>query len=185
MNWISRHWSLFSTAVLLVSAGWILWTSVSMPATTGGRAPAPRPGFLAPDFELKTDQGETIRLSDLSGRVVIVNVWASWCPPCRAEMPDLERVQRQYRPQGLVILGVNAANQDSVPAMQSFLAQSEVTFPILLDSDGSVSRKYEVQALPSSYFIGRDGVIREVMVGGPMPAAYVQAQVESLLKEKP
>lgn len=185
MKWLSRYWNIFSVTVLALSAGWIAWTAVSAPTSTGGRTPAPRPGFLAPDFELKTDQGKAVRLSDLTGKVVLVNVWASWCPPCRAEMPDLERIHKQYSPAGLVILGVNAAYQDNLTAMQDFLSQNGVTFPILLDMDGGVARKYQVQALPSSYFIGRDGVIRQVMIGGPMPAAFVQAQVESLLKEKP
>ena len=185
MKWLGRHWTLFSLAVLVISAGWIAWTSVSTSAPTGGKTPAPRQGFLAPDFELTTTKGETIRLSELAGRPVLVNIWASWCPPCKAEMPEMERIHQEYGPQGFTILAVNATNQDSLSSMAAFVDQEGLTFPILLDSDGSVTRKYQVQALPSSFFVGRDGTVRQVMIGGPMSEAFLRSQVESLLAEEP
>jgi peroxiredoxin len=182
---ISDHWTRFSLAILAISAGWMAWTSIFAPATTGGRTPAPQQGFLAPDFELATLQGEKISLGQFAGRPVLVNIWASWCPPCKAEMPDMQRIHAEYEALGLVILAVNATNQDSPRAAADFATQQGLTFPILMDTDGSVTRKYAVQALPSSFFIGRDGTIRRVMIGGPMSAAFLRAEVESLLQEAP
>ncbi len=185
MRQISRHWTWFSIAILAASAGWIAWTALVTPTPTGGRIPAPRQGFLAPDFELVSLEGETIRLSQLAGEPALVNIWASWCPPCKAEMPDMQRIYEDYGPRGFHILGVNATNQDSLQAASAFVQQEGLKFPILLDTDGSVTRKYAVQALPTSFFIDRAGIVREVMIGGPMPEAFLRAQAEKLLQEQP
>jgi thiol:disulfide interchange protein len=96
-------------------AAWI-WVSATNPGnTTAGQIPAPRQGFLAPDFSLQDLQGETVTLSELRGRPVLINLWATWCPPCRAEMPDMQEVYEAYQEQGFLILAVNATYQDSAP----------------------------------------------------------------------
>lgn len=184
MYWISRRWTLISLFILALSAGWIAYTAASAPQSTQGRIPAPRPGFLAPDFELSALDGTTVRLSELAGKPVVINVWASWCPPCKAEMPAIESVWKEYRTKGLVVLAVNATNQDSLDAAASFVNQQGITFPVLLDLDGSTGRQYQVQALPSTYFISKDGTVMDVMVGGPMSEAYLRAQIEQLLEEQ-
>ncbi|NJN43647.1 MAG: TlpA family protein disulfide reductase [Anaerolineae bacterium] len=118
-------------------------------------------GFAAPDFTLSTPAGEVVTLSDLQGRPVIINLWASWCGPCRAEMPALQRVHEAYQDQGLVILAVNATYQDSQSAALAFVAEHGLTFPVLLDQDGQASELYELRALPSTYFVRPDGIIEE------------------------
>ena len=181
----SRRWPLFLAAVLSLGVLWILASRVPVAATTGGSPPpSPREGFSAPDFTLETLNGEQISLSELRGKVVLVNFWASWCPPCRAEMPAIESVYRSYKGLGLEVLAVNTTNQDDVTAAAAFVQELGLSFPIPLDHAGAVSASYNLRGLPSSYFIDRQGIIRSVVVGGPMSEALVQSKVEDLLQEK-
>ncbi|MCB9135272.1 MAG: redoxin domain-containing protein [Anaerolineales bacterium] len=172
---------LFALMLLLAGAIWIVLTAAIPGTTTQGKIPAPRAGFLAPDFTLTTADGNTITLSELRGHPVIVNLWASWCGPCRAEMPALQRVHETYKDTGLLLLAVNATPQDSEAAALTFATELGLTFPILFDAAGEVSRLYELRALPSTYFIGPDGTIQEVVIGGPMAEALLRTRVEQLL----
>lgn len=163
----------------------LLWIIISVDRTgsaTAGKIVAPQAGFLAPDFELSTPQGERIRLSDLRGQAVLVNLWATWCPPCRAEMPTIEKIYTEYKDQGFVVLAVNMTYQDDPDAVMPFVEQHGLTFPILLDTTGQVGEAYQLKSLPSSYFIDREGVIREVVIGGPMAEALLRTRVQELLK---
>jgi peroxiredoxin len=180
--WIAQHRISLYVILLILGALWI-WLSRPAPGETmAGGIPAPQKGFLAPDFSLETADGEMIRLSELRGRPVLVNVWASWCPPCRSEMPALQRVYQEYASQGFVVLAVNAANQDDRQAALDFAGSLGLTFPILFDETGEVSRKYQVRALPSSYFIDARGVIQEVIVGGPMSEALLRIRARNLVE---
>lgn len=179
-----RAWTIFSLAVLLLGAAWIWLSAAPAGATTAGGIPAPRAGFQAPDFSLADADGNSITLSDLRGQGVLVNLWASWCTPCQAEMPAMQRVYEEYQAQGFTILAVNATNQDSQTAAQQFAVEKGLTFPILYDLDGSVSRIYNVTALPTSFFIAPDGTIREVIIGGPMAEALLRVRVEQLFEER-
>jgi cytochrome c biogenesis protein CcmG, thiol:disulfide interchange protein DsbE len=172
------------SVILLAGLAWI-WTSRAVAGeTTAGSIPAPRQGFQAPDFSLQNAQGDVVRLSDLRGNPVLVNVWASWCSPCRAEMPAIQRLYQDYQSHGLEILAVNSTTQDSVEKAMAFAQDLGLTFPILFDAEGEVARLHQVQALPSSYFINPDGKIEEVVIGGPMSEALLRVRVEQLL-EKP
>ena len=180
----NQRWTLFSAAVLSLAALWILASRVPVAATTGGAPPpSPREGFSAPDITLETLDGGQTTLSELRGKVVLVNFWASWCPPCRAEMPAIESVYRAYNGLGLEVLAVNTTNQDDVAAAAAFVQELGLSFPIPLDHTGAVSASYNLRGLPSSYFIDQQGVIRSVIVGGPMSEALVQSRVEELLRE--
>ena len=120
---------------------------------------------LAPDFTLATLDGSTVRLADLRGKVVLLNFWATWCPPCKAEMPDLDALQRIYgESQGLVVLGINL--QEDAGTVASFVQERNLSFPVLLDTDGTVtSGLYQVRPLPTSFIIDRQGYIRDVWNG--------------------
>jgi peroxiredoxin len=171
--------------VFLAGSGWTLASRLPASATTDGAPPpSPREGFSAPDFTLDTLEGGQVTLSELRGKVVMVNFWATWCPPCRAEMPAIEKVYRAYRDLGLEVLAVNTTNQDSEAEAAAFVRELGLTFPIPLDLTGAVSAAYNLRGLPSTYFIGADGVIESVVVGGPMSEALVQSKVEDLLKER-
>lgn len=169
--------------LLVLGAAWIVLSAPLPGATTGGKIPAPRQGFLAPDFELQDGQGNAVRLSDLRGQPVLVNFWASWCPPCQAEMPAMQAVHERYAEEGFVILAVNVTAQDSEAAAMDFIASRGLTFQVLFDRNGEASRLYETRALPTSFFIDSQGIIQEVVVGGPMTEALLRTEAEGLLQE--
>lgn len=170
--------------LILLAAGfaWMLFSADGTGSSTAGKVPAPQAGFLAPGFELKTMEGETVRLSDLRGQAVLVNLWATWCPPCRAEMKTLETVYNEYKGQGFTILAVNMTHQDDRQAITPFIQEQGLTYPVLLDEAGEVARAYQMKSLPSSFFINRDGTINEVIIGGPMTEALLRTRIEQILK---
>ena len=172
------------TAVLLLLGA--VWIGASARLPGGSASPgieAPQHGFLAPDFELQTLNGETVRLSDLRGQAVMLNFWATWCAPCRAEMPAMQRIYEEYEAQGFVVLAVNTTYNDSMAKAAEFAREYGLSFPILLDTDSKVSQLYYLQATPTTFFIDPEGVIQEVVLGGPMAEALLRTRVEGLLGE--
>lgn len=178
-----KRWALVLLGLLILGGAWIWLSAVPATATTGGEIPSPREGFAAPSFSLETLDGEMVALQDLRGKVVIVNLWATWCPPCRAEMAAIERVYRANVEKGFVVLGIHTTFQDSQQAARGFVQDFDLTFPILLDRTGEVSRQYQLRALPSTFFIDRSGIIQRVVVGGPMSEATLETSVQELLRE--
>ena len=168
--------------ILILGFAWILISADRSGTSTAGQIPAPQQGFLAPDFELKTPEGEIVELSDLRGQPVLVNLWATWCPPCRAEMRSIEKVYQAYKDQGFTVLAVNMTYQDDPSAVMPFVNEQGLTFPILLDETSQMAKAYQLRSLPSSYFIRRDGVINEVVIGGPMAEALLRTRIEDILK---
>jgi peroxiredoxin len=169
--------------ILFLGAVWIVLSPVSYSASANSQGSAPRQGFHAPDFELLDLTGTLVRLSDLKGSVVVLNFWASWCPPCKAEMPAFQKIHTAFQDQDLYILAINATAQDNIAAINEFVQKNRLTLPVLLDSDGSVEKAYMVQALPSTFFIDEEGIIQNVVIGGPLPEALLYAKIENLLKE--
>jgi len=131
---------------------------------------APESGEAAPLFVARDLNGDTVRLQDYAGRVILLNVWATWCPPCRKEMPSLERLHEQLGKRGLSVLAVSvdeSAQPEGTRAMvQRFVEQYGLRFPVLLDPAGHVEDLYGVDALPTTFLIDRDGRIRKTVVGG-------------------
>ena len=136
----------------------------------------------APDFTLKSDSGENIRLSELRGEVVLINFWASWCGPCLQEMPILSEMHDKYQAMGFTVLGVNVEENSS--AARKLLQDMPVSFPVLFDSDSQVSRQYDVAAMPSTVLVDRDGNMRYLHKGYKpgLEDTYVD-QVRSLIRE--
>jgi cytochrome c biogenesis protein CcmG, thiol:disulfide interchange protein DsbE len=168
--------------VLAIGFAWIIISADKSGSSTSGQIPAPQQGFLAPDFALKMPTGESVNLADLRGQAVLVNLWATWCPPCRAEMQSIEKVYQEYKDQGFTVLAVNMTYQDDPLAVVPFVTEQALTFPILLDETGDMAKAYQLRSLPSSYFIRRDGIINEVVIGGPMSEALLRTRVEEILK---
>lgn len=135
----------------------------------------------APDFEIETFDGQALRLSDLEGKVVVLNFWASWCPPCRAEMPSFERSWQEYREQGVVFVGV--AMSDTEEDARGFAEEVGVTYPIGLDTTNEVARAYEVRSLPTTFFIGKDGLI-ERRLGGAATEGILKIFIRGQLAKK-
>lgn len=120
-----------------------------------GQPSAPTEGERAPNFELTTLEGERVSLAGLSGKPVVLNFWASWCAPCRAEMPQFEKTYRAYQDRDVVFVG--AAVEDDVMSASEFARHLEITYPLGLDEDGTIARSYRLLGLPGTMFISRDG----------------------------
>ncbi|MGG4443757.1 peroxiredoxin family protein [Brevibacillus fortis] len=134
-------------------------------------------GNLAPDFELNTLDGQSIKLSDLRGKKVIANMWATWCPPCRAEMPDMQKFYEKYKDENVTILAVNmTTSEKNVESIPAFLQEFEITFPVVLDEKNEVADMYQVVALPSSFLIDSNGVIQQKVIG-PMNYEMMEKMV--------
>ena len=171
-----------------------LWLALrgENPSTAGAFGPADLPsylnpgqrlvavsiGALAPDFELETLDGERFRLSDWRGHPVLLNFWASWCPPCRREVPVLVRLQRQYREAGLVVAGVNI--EEARRSAAAFRDEFSMNFILPMDFGGGVTRQYEVVGPPNSVFIRPDGVIDTIFIG-QAPDATFEERVAALM----
>lgn len=117
----------------------------------------------APDFTLKTLDGRNMKLSELAGNVVMINFWASWCAPCRVEMPKLNDLYNKYKDLGFVLLAVNVEEQEQPP--RNFLKKRPVDFPVLLDKRNDVSKQYHVVAMPTTVLVDRSGNMRYIHQG--------------------
>lgn len=127
----------------------------------------PRSAGRAPEFSLNTYEGETIALSDLRGRVVVVNFWASWCPPCRDEAAYLEDTWRAYQERGVMFLGVDYV--DTETEARAYLSEFDITYPNGPDTGTRISQSFRMQGVPETYFIGKDGTLRGLKVGPLAP----------------
>jgi peroxiredoxin len=145
---------------------------------TTGRSPAAEIGRAAPDFRLSQLGGGESQLSDLRGRVVILNFWATWCAPCRQEMPEFVRIYSAKQGQGLEIVAVDL--QEAESQVQSFVDEFGMRFPILFDRSGEVARTYRVNQLPVTLIIDRDGVVRAAKYG-PVTPEFLQTELDKVL----
>ncbi len=138
--------------------------------------------LVAPDFTLKDLKGNQVALKNFKGRVVFLNFWATWCPPCRREMPAMERLYKKLKDRGLVILAVDM--QESEKLVKAFMSDFSLSFPALLDLDGDISFLYGIRGLPSTYIIDREGMIIGKAVGPRDWASQDALQLfQSLLKK--
>jgi peroxiredoxin len=138
-------------------------------------------GDLAPDFTLTTLDGEEVKLSDYQGKKVILNFWATWCPPCKAEMPHMEQYyEKNAKKEKVEILAVNLTSQDEgEKAVQQFVDGYELTFPILMDEKGDIGDEYRAFTIPTTYMIDTNGLIQHKIVG-PMNEEMMGKMVEGM-----
>ncbi len=139
-------------------------------------------GEAAPDFALKSASGENLRLSEYRGEVVMINFWATWCGPCRQEMPLLDELYDRYARVGFRLLGVNI--DDNRQQAIRMVEELDVSFPVLFDSEKSVSKEYQVEAMPVTVLVDRDGKVRYVHHGyQPGYEQHYLTEIRELLRE--
>ncbi|MDQ7843035.1 MAG: TlpA disulfide reductase family protein [Armatimonadota bacterium] len=168
---------LIPVAALLLIIGYAAVRKQQPASITAALARGQRPP--APEFRLPRFDGGTLALSDLRGRAVVLNFWASWCVPCKDEAPLLERAWREYRDQGLVVVGVNI--QDLEPEARRFIAQTGATYLQVRDRDGRVSRAYGTTGVPETFFIDRNGRIVSKFPGAAVEWRIWEEAIERLL----
>jgi len=164
-------------------SGWIFVRSVALfIALFTGQALAVGLQDEAPDFTLKSLDGGNLRLEEYRGQVVLINFWASWCGPCRQEMPLLDRLHHRYEDTGFAVLGINVEGDSD--SAQEIVDKTKVTFPILIDVGQKVSELYNLEAMPRTVVVDRDGVIRYIHLGYKPgdEAKYVEV-VKALIRE--
>ena len=137
-------------------------------------------GSRAPEIGLKDLNGKPVSLSALRGKVVLVDFWASWCAPCKKELPELNKLHAKYAKQGLVVVGVNI--DDNLKAAKRFMRKVPLDFPVVHDAKKAVAKRYEPPTMPSSYLVDKKGVIRHVQVGfKAKDAAVLEREIKKLL----
>jgi len=175
-------WISIIVAILLVG-GIIFYNQ----ASNGGGSKQFRPevGFTAPDFTLKNEQGQNVTLSQYKGKPVFVNFWASWCPPCKVEMPFIQQAYEKYKDQ-VIFLGVNLTSNDSKDAALNFMKSNGYQMPILFDNNPdptkTVGNLYRAVSIPTSYFIDKDGLIK-VKHTGAMDYNTIEKDIKTILGE--
>jgi peroxiredoxin len=137
-------------------------------------------GKKAPDFTLPALDGGSVTLSELRGKPVVINLWASWCQPCRTEIPELLRAYSAHKEEGLIVLGVNVASQDTVVDVREFVETFNITFPVLLDENDVVTTAYHMRGIPVSIFVDRDDSVRRIQIG-VMRGEQVDAFVSEIM----
>ncbi|MEK8127444.1 thiol-disulfide oxidoreductase ResA [Paenibacillus filicis] len=172
-----RQWVQISIfALVLLIGGWTLLNNLFHADKK------PTTGSTAPDFKLASLDGQTRELSDLKGKVVVVNFWGTFCEPCRNEMPALEKQKAKWAGKNVEILGLNL--DEPRVAVESFIRQYNVTFPILFDKNEETRKRYGVSQYPTTFFVKPDGKIGEIRIG-EMDEAYIERTITSLLPQQP
>ena len=155
-------WGAVSIALLVVGVGWLWFSRVPLDAQPQSIGPQPAIGYLAPDFTLTTLEGESFTLAQMKGTPMVLNFWATWCGPCRNELPDLQAAAERYDGE-VLIAGVDQGEESSV--VQAFVNDLGLTFPIPMDADMDVAETYNVKGMPTTFFVDSDGVIRHIWTG--------------------
>jgi len=141
----------------------LIATLTSVLLIVGCSSPSAQVGKQAPDFQLLNLEGQPVSLSDFQGKPVLLNFWATWCGPCRQEMPLIQGIFEEQSGKGLVILAIDIGETPS--AVNNFIQRSNFSFPVLLDTDQDVALEYNIRAIPTTFFIDKDGIIQAIKVG--------------------
>mgnify|MGYP001106438296 CR=1 FL=1 len=147
--------------------------------SAGSERSVPQLGQPAPDFELQSLDGQTISLSDLRGKPVLLNFWATWCLPCRGEMPYLQQVYEEWSGRGLMLLAIDVG--ESRARVRQFMQDNSLSLPVLLDTRESVAARYGITAYPTTFFIDKEGIIREKIIGAFPSKAAIEKYLSKII----
>ncbi len=167
----TTKWRWLAACLLIALLALLAW---GLRAQAGG----PLEAGPAPDFSLTTFGGETLTLSDLRGQVVIINFWASWCPPCRDEAPYLEATWRKYRDQGVIFIGVDYV--DAEPNALAYIEEFDITYPNGPDIGQKIAEAYRIKGVPETFYVDKTGQLRGVQIGPLFPPTLDNKIVELL-----
>ena len=166
------------TTAFMLAAALLMGFTAMAPGTTSAPADGDDEVLYAPDFTLQSLAGETVTLSGLRGKVVLINFWATWCAPCRYEIPDLSRLQDRYREQGLMVLGVSVDEIETV-YLERFKANYKMSYPVLHGPPAEIGRLVQlyggIYSIPTTFVVDRQGVIVDIFVGARREADFVAA----------
>lgn len=178
------HWKIIVFGCLAFALSWLSVSAVLLKPSVQEEVFAPAKGFHAPDFTLVNLDGTSFNLSDHIGKPILLTLWASWCSPCKAEMPAFNQVYQELGPENVLVLGVNVTSQDDAAKVKAFVEENKLSFPVLMDTQGEVANLYRLRGLPMTYFIDSQGKITDVIVGGPLSAGTVRSIFNELLQEE-
>ncbi|WP_085815043.1 TlpA disulfide reductase family protein [Geoanaerobacter pelophilus] len=164
---------------------WVLLLVIAVAASGCSKKEVPaQEGAAAPDFTLQDLSGKQVQLSSLKGKVVLVNFWATWCPPCREEIPSMVKLNQVMQGKNFQMLAISV-DEGGQQAVQEFFRQNGVSLPALFDTDGSVSRRYGTTGVPETFIVDGKGMIRKKVIGGvDWSAPEVLQYLEGLMQGK-
>jgi thiol-disulfide isomerase/thioredoxin len=175
--------TLIAGGFFLVGAAFIPWLVQERVGVLNGSGDIRPPIIMnqaAPEISLEDIDGNPVSLDDLSGKTVLINNWATWCPPCKAEMPDLQSYYESHAEEGFIVIAIESG--DAAPIVSNFVRQFHLTFPVWLDPQVAVLDLFENWSLPSSYFIDREGILRMSWTG-PVNLATLEKYISPLLRK--
>lgn len=165
--------------LVLIAAGVLVAIAIIQPGRGPNREQAAKVNFQAPNIELKGLDGQSHSLTQLKGKPLLINFWASWCGPCREETPDLIRLYGKYKDQ-IEFIGINATFDDTLEGAISFVNEFQLPYPVWLDEQGAVMKTYKVQSYPTTYFVDRNGTILKINLGIVSADALEQTIVRTI-----
>lgn len=193
MNRIRRIISVIIVVIMLVGSLITMGCTLGWNKVRDSEIGNPTPGFqytvrgseignLAPDFQLNNLNGQPVSLSDFRGKPVLVNFWASWCPPCRSEMPFIQdiSVDKNWAEEGLVVLAIDIG--ESASTVRAFVKDEGLTFPVLLDTTWDVSFEYYILSIPTTYFIDREGIIQDLKIGPFSSVTEIERSLKKIIR---
>jgi len=193
VNRIRRIISVIIVVIMLVGSLITMGCTLGWNKVRDSEIGNPTPGFqytvrgseignLAPDFQLNNLNGQPVSLSDFRGKPVLVNFWASWCPPCRSEMPFIQdiSVDKNWAEEGLVVLAIDIG--ESASTVRAFVKDEGLTFPVLLDTTWDVSFEYYILSIPTTYFIDREGIIQDLKIGPFSSVTEIERSLKKIIR---
>ena len=165
--------------MLVIALVSVLVSGLVMVGCSPGSAEGVKVGNLAPDFQLQNLDGQTISLSGLQGTPVLINFWATWCPPCRGEMPYIQEIYEEWIDKGLVLLAINIGEASS--AVRGFMQSQNLSFTVLLDTEQDVAQRYGISGIPTTFFVDKNGIIQDRVVGAFQNKAQIEDRLSKIL----